>query len=1325
MSSRNRQLVDDALQAVNRALGPMVERRLRSVYSSDWLTELARLVNLDGTRAAQYVSLDDVQVTLKAIDRSWSHLFKDTHGPATRDLVRQLRGVRNDWAHQSIFSEDQTAQALTCARDLLDDFDAGESREVESLIEQHRWTGQDTTAGSESTEDPSAAACPKCGAELQVRTARRGANAGGQFLGCPNFNECGFRGAPLSGADIAPPASQNRLDSAPRVARAEPARANHVALFYEHMTVRPDSVAGWQERLFSPGPFPVLQWKCEYMPPRESKAFEEKTARALAVLDKLLNLGRVTTLSPQLEGQIRRPATPAAERPQPDPLASFAFESEEERVFYTRDLADALGRDVWRWVTPQVHLATLAPLDIDSARQLRVDFLIAHPSLERPLVVEIDGLQHEETVDEDEARAEALARSGYAAVRIPASEVRAGEGAKLEEVRELLRLAPVDDAEVRTDPVRRAGQIQEVLLHAVHVGLIDPSSNKPAQVFTDLVDSGDLTREAVDAILADFADVAQRVGRLYGVDMMPGGLAQGEGPPSGGGVTISFYGAAPGPRVLHVDETCLPFHTQHNIFWSEPGLPTAFTREDIEYFLTRIFRKTRFNEGQFEAIDLALQGRDAVLLLPTGAGKSIAFQLAALLLPGRCLVVDPLISLIRDQVEHLQAYGIDRVTSITSELRDQASRATAYELLLSGDSLFYYVAPERLQMTRFREQLRAMIHSTPISLIVVDEAHCVSEWGHDFRTSYLRLGRTAREVTRSGLWIPPLMALTGTASRSVLKDAQRELEVLDVESVITPKSFDRPELHYTIVRCDSDEKDTNLKALIKHRLPGKFGVPSEAFFRTGRGNAYCGLVFCPHVNYKFGVDNVAEELRQAGVEVGLYSTGIPRSMRGRGTSWDQVRRDFEKAFKGDELPVLVCTNAFGMGIDKANVRYTIHYGLPGSIEAFYQEAGRAGRDRAQAECILIVSDETVRRMPQLLSPQLSVEDVEELVAGLKPGENDDVVRTLWFHGNAFPGEEAEVETMRQVLEDLRPASGPDVRTIERGESNGSDAREKALHRLLLLGVVEDYTVDHASKTYGVKLAGASGDKIIEAYTHYVSTYQEARALQERAKAEQVPRDDWESFALGVSSLLVRFIYEVIEQGRRRAIAEMVAACRVDGEDEFRSRVLRYLEASEYSERLEALLADASGGLGAIPEVMEEVLSPRDASEVRGQVSRYLESYPDQPALLMLRALSEAVCDDTDWDAVEQNLLAFLESAVPKYGATGSDFMRSAGVALRVLSPRNADLSATFESLAIEQFPAREALRMLVATAEIRNCRAAPFALLASHASMAASAAKKH
>ena len=910
-------------------------------------------------------------------------------------------------------------------------------------------------------------------------------------------------------------------------------------------------------------------------------------------------------------------------------------------------------------------------------------------------------------------RTESLERRGYGVIRIPAAEVRAGSGANFEEALSLLRLADVDDSSDRTDATRRAGQVLGALLLALQVGLIDPSATKPVKVFTDLVEHGDLSTDAVDAILSDFSELALRVGRLYGVDLLPAGLVRADREPADSGVSVSFYASAPSPRTLQIDETCLPFHIQHNTLWCEPGLPSLFTREDIEYFLTRVFRKTRFNEGQFEAIDLALHGEDAILLLPTGAGKSIAFQLAALLMPGRCLVIDPLISLIRDQLEHLQAYGIDRVTSITSELRDRASRATAYELLLSGDSLFYYVAPERLQMTRFREQLRAMIHSTPISLIVVDEAHCVSEWGHDFRTSYLRLGRTAREVTRSGAWIPPLMALTGTASRSVLKDVQRELEVLDVEAVITPQSFDRPELHYTIVRCDSNEKATNLRALIKHRLPGRFGVPAEAFFRTGAGNSYCGLVFCPHVNGPYGVDGVAEDLRRSGVEVGLYSTTTPNSVRGRETSWDELRQEYERAFKQDELPVLVCTKAFGMGIDKANVRYTIHYGLPGSIEAFYQEAGRAGRDRAHAECILIVSDETARRLPQLLSPQVSVEELAELDRGLNREEKDDIVRMLWFHSNAFRGEAAEVETMSQVLRDLHPASVPDFREIGRDDSAGSDAREKALHRLLLLGIVEDYTVDHAAQSYGVKLAGASPENVIEAYTKYVATYQEARALQERAKAEQVSAGDWDEFALDIARLLVRFIYEVIEQGRRRAISEMVAACRVEGEDEFRARVLRYLEATEYSERLETLLSDASGGLGVVPEVMAEVLSPRDAAEVRGQVSRYLESYPDQPALLVLRALSEAMCEDTDWSTVEQNLLAFLESAVPKYGASGPDFMRSAGIAPRVLAPRNKDLASTFESLAVEQFPVREALRIMVSAAGLRNSSAAPFVLLAA------------
>ena len=230
------------------------------------------------------------------------------------------------------------------------------------------------------------------------------------------------------------------------------------------------------------------------------------------------------------------------------------------------------------------------------------------------------------------------------------------------------------------------------------------------------------------------------------------------------------------------------------------------SREVTEWFLAYVFRKDGFWKGQWETVERTLNGKDSVVLLPTGGGKSIAFQLAALLLPGRCIVVDPILSLIDDQIDNLHRVGVDRCVAITSQITSQEERELQLQAFSSGHYMFCYVAPERFQISRFRDYLMTLTVSTPVSLIAVDEAHCVSEWGHDFRTAYLNLGRTAREYCASGGQAPPLVALTGTASKIVLKDVQRELGITDIDAIITPKSFDRPELQFSVLTCKSSEK---------------------------------------------------------------------------------------------------------------------------------------------------------------------------------------------------------------------------------------------------------------------------------------------------------------------------------------------------------------------------------------------------------------------------------------------------------------------------------------------------------------------------------------
>lgn len=316
-----------------------------------------------------------------------------------------------------------------------------------------------------------------------------------------------------------------------------------------------------------------------------------------------------------------------------------------------------------------------------------------------------------------------------------------------------------------------------------------------------------------------------------------------------------------------------------------------------------------FRPGQDRAVLNILGGGDSLTVMPTGGGKSICFQVPALLLPGVTLVVSPLISLMKDQVDGLEAAGVPAsFVNSTLGAGEMAARMDAAE---RGEIKLLYVAPERFDAEGFRRRLQRL----PVSLLAVDEAHCVSEWGHDFRPSYLRLGQV-REL----LGGPPVAALTATATPEVRDDIVRQLRLADPAVLVT--GFDRRNLHWHVLQAKNDsEKDRLVLRLLKGR----------------EGSAII------YASTRKAVDALTALLNGVGTPTVGYHAGLP----------DRDRKRIQDEFMKGTTRVVVATNAFGMGIDKPDVRIVVHYNLPGNLEAYYQEAGRAGRDGGESDCVLL------------------------------------------------------------------------------------------------------------------------------------------------------------------------------------------------------------------------------------------------------------------------------------------------------------------------------------------------------------------------------------
>ena len=698
------------------------------------------------------------------------------------------------------------------------------------------------------------------------------------------------------------------------------------------------------------------------------------------------------------------------------------YDSSRKKEFAEYYFPQVLGEGWATYVYTQMPVSLLIQTN-DKRRFVdeRVDFLVCVG--DRNIVIELDG---EEKHKSDAERDNVLERNGYIVKRFSNDDVDLRSDSILQSLKAVVS-SPFSSA---LSSYGKKHLVACKIVHQVAIAIvkmleeehIDPVCNLNLEISSDLF-SVEEQRLLLLFATEEVSELIENFAKLYGVEIdldffdenaKKYWIQIGDGDDNRNTIVIRDI-------VLPINYLC----SIHHPFALVMPEKDAVTEDVLEYFLQYVYGYAQFRPGQFAAIRRTLRKEESIVLLPTGSGKSIIYQLSSMLLPGITVVISPLRALIEDQVSNLSDKGVNNVASIfsTDKKSNEEMIRKARAIMNNHSAMMLYIAPERMQMSGFREDIVALRATNNFCLVAIDEAHCVSEWGHDFRAAYLQIGRSCRRMFRKDDFVPPIIALTGTASDNVLRDVKRDLEISNTDAIITPPTFDRPELRYSIIPCESGQKFACIKELIDKDIPRKFGSSFDKFSELQGSQTASGIIFTILAARKKGSSYDAWTLfnrlneEATGLQIGTYFSSVPPSLEGENKeeTWNCVIKSYAREFKENQRQLLIATKAFGMGIDKSNIRYVIHNSLSNSIEQYYQEVGRAGRDREHSECIMLFSNSNDSWNETVLNPNLDWDKFMKEFKKASEDDRDDISPLMFFHTNNFEGTDFEKEVLFAVL----------------------------------------------------------------------------------------------------------------------------------------------------------------------------------------------------------------------------------------------------------------------------------------------------------------------
>ncbi len=641
------------------------------------------------------------------------------------------------------------------------------------------------------------------------------------------------------------------------------------------------------------------------------------------------------------------------------------------------------------------------------------------------------------------------------------------------------------------------------------------------------------------------------------------------------------------------------------------------------------FKDFQFREGQLPIIKNALERNDTIGLLPTGSGKSICYQLSVVLQPAISFVVCPIISLMQDQKADLNLAFFDRTNYISSD-KEEEEKTRAMEDFSDGKYQFIFLSPERFQNKKFREHFQEINKKSHIAYAVIDEVHCLSEWGHDFRTSYLQLTSTIRKICTDFKFL----GLTATASLNVLKDIRVEFNVSE-NNVIAPLNYSRDELVFHMI----DSTNKSVKNLLLDKI--KEIDKEDNFLELSENDAKCGIIFTGKVNGNDGCYYLSNELsKELEKPVKYYAGSAPKVNKEEimsSNDFQKYKKEVQNDFKNNKFRLLVSTKAFGMGINKGNIHYTFHYGIPSSLESLYQEAGRAGREKTKfvkekAKCHILFKKSTNKEiLERLWERETSLEEI----VNLRDKIDGDIKENLWFFINQNEAIKAETKAIFEFYQNCaipnatKVISGKDLKLG--GKVLPREKIEKIIYRLFQLGIIKDWTLSghFSGGIFEIDFSDFSENSIKDKLFSTISKYDREFSLNtifidDKFKVyASILNKEKDPLIERIIELLLTWSYNNFSYNRKQSLKTIYESCckLADGELDslkFKERIENYFRVTDTSFVLQhisenpndikawfSVFYDKKDSDGTITN---KLISLNEQEKLRDNLSRFLESY---------------------------------------------------------------------------------------------------------------------